>query len=247
VNGLRALHKKGAWEWLVKESPDIICLQETKSMPDQLPPEVRNLQGYFSYFSWPKEKKGYSGVAIYSKVRPDSIVEGIGVPALDNEGRILTAYFKNFVLMNVYFPNGGGAPERLEYKLKFYDAFLRYAEKIRSEGREVIFCGDLNVAHTEIDLARPKENSDHVGFLPVERAWLDKVVAKGYKDVFRTLNPDAKNAYTYWDMKSFARERNVGWRIDYFLVTPSIFKKIKSMEIHAEVAGSDHCPISLEI
>jgi exodeoxyribonuclease-3 len=247
VNGLRALHKKGAWEWLMSESPDIFCLQETKSTPDQLPPEVLNAPGYFSYFSWPKEKKGYSGVAIYSKVRPDTVVEGIGVPSLDDEGRILTAYYKDFVLMTVYFPNGGGGQLRLEYKLKFYDAFLHYIEKIRAEGKNILFCGDVNTAHTEIDLARPKENIQNTGFLPIERAWLDRVVNKGYVDMFRRFNPELRDAYTYWDMKTFSRARNVGWRIDYFFASPELAQKIKSVTINTEVFGSDHCPVSLEM
>lgn len=247
VNGLRAVAKKGAFEWLLKQSPDVFCLQETKSTPDQLPSEVRNPDGYISYFSHPKEKKGYSGVAIYTKIRPETVVEGIGVPELDEEGRILTAYFKDFALMTVYFPNGGGGPERLEYKLKFYDAFLRYSERVRAEKKCLIFCGDVNTAHTEIDLARPKENAGNTGFLPEERAWLDKVVSKGYIDVFRFFYPDARDAYTYWDMKTFARERNVGWRIDYYFASSESKNRLKSIKIDSDVFGSDHCPLTLEI
>lgn len=247
VNGLRAAAKKGAFDWLVKSAADIFCLQETKSTPDQLPPEVLYPDGYSPYFSWPKEKKGYSGVAIYTKLKPEMVVEGVGKPELDAEGRILTAYFKDFVLMTVYFPNGGGGPERLDYKLRYYDAFLQYVERVRRERNNVIFCGDVNTAHTEIDLARPKENVKNTGFLPEERAWLDKVVAKGYLDVFRYFYPDAKDVFTYWDMKTFARERNVGWRIDYFFAGPEIKRKLKGISINADVYGSDHCPITLEL
>ena len=247
VNGLRAVVKKGAFDWILKENPDIFCLQETKSTPDQLSLGVQSPPGYFSYFSWPKIKKGYCGVAIYSKIKPESVIEGIGVPALDAEGRILTATYKKFILITVYFPNGGGGPERLAYKLKYYDAFLKYIEKLRSSGKGIIFCGDVNTAHTEIDLARPKENVMNTGFLPIERAWLDKVIHKGYVDIFRHFYPQAKNAYTYWDMKTFSRERNVGWRIDYFFASPDFIKSIKSIILNSDVFGSDHCPITLEI
>jgi len=247
VNGLRAVHKKGAFDWLVKENPDIFCLQETKATPDQLPPEVRNPDGYASYFSHPKEKKGYSGVAIYSHIKPIMVTEGIGKPELDDEGRILSAHFKDFVLLNVYFPNGGGGPERLDYKLRYYDAFLSYIERLKREGKHIIFTGDVNTAHTEIDLARPKENAQNTGFLPIERAWLDKVVSKGYIDVFRHFYPDTKDAYTYWDMKTFARARNVGWRIDYFFASPDLQKRLKSIHINSDIEGSDHCPLTLTI
>lgn len=247
VNGLRAAHKKGAFDWLVRQGADAFCLQETKSTPDQLPPEVLSPDGYASYFSWPKEKKGYSGVAIYAKRRPDMVTEGVGVPELDQEGRILTAHFGDFVLMTVYFPNGGGGPERLDYKLRYYDAFLGHADRLRAQGKKVVFCGDVNTAHKEIDLARPKENVGNTGFLPIEREWLDKVVGHGWVDAFRHFEPDTAGAYTYWDMKTFARERNVGWRIDYFFVAPELMPHVRKFEIHADVPGSDHCPISLEI
>lgn len=247
VNGLRASHKKGAFDSLLKLNPDIFCLQETKANPEQLPEEVRTPQGYFSYFDHSKGRKGYSGVAIYSKIKPDKVTEGMGIPELDQEGRLITAYFKDFVLINIYFPNGGSGPDRLEYKLDFYDHFLKYIEKIRKTQKNIIFCGDINTAHTEIDLARPKENEKNTGFLPIERAWIDKVVSKGYVDVFRSLNPGKVDVYTYWDMKTFARDRNVGWRIDYFFVTPEAMKQVKDIKIFDDIFGSDHCPIQLEL
>src|SRR3989344_5720774 len=247
VNGLRAVHRKGNFDWLINKSPDIFCLQEVKATPDQLPEEVRNPKGYHSFFDFPKEKKGYSGVAIYSKAKPDLVEYIMGVPELDKEGRLVTMYFGTTALMNVYFPNGGGGPERLKYKLKFYDEFLRYIEKVRKNGFSIIFCGDINTAHEAIDLARPKENEENTGFLHEERAWLDEVVNTGFVDVFRHFYPGKTGAYTYWDIKSAARERNVGWRIDYFFASPDLLKKIESIKIHDKVMGSDHCPIELKI
>jgi exodeoxyribonuclease-3 len=244
VNGLRALHKKGQFDWLMKESPDIICLQETKSLPDQLPDEVRTPPGYHSYFHFPTVKKGYSGVSIYSKEEPIRVVNDLGIEDMDQEGRLIMAEYKDFILINTYFPNGGGAPERLTYKLQFYKHFLAFVEKLREKQPNIIFCGDVNVAHKPIDLARPKENETHVGFLPIEREWLDKVIEHDWIDVFRHYYPD-EVSYTYWDQKTFARERNVGWRIDYFFATKEMMKKIKSIEVLDQVLGSDHCPILL--
>lgn len=247
VNGIRANFKKGAFAEILKLRPDILCLQETKAEPSQLSPEILSPAGYTSYFSSSKIKKGYSGVAMYTKVVPEKVTYGIDMPGDDDEGRTVVAHFKDFVLINCYFPNGGGAPERLAYKLEFYDAFLKYINKLKKAGKKIIFTGDVNVAHTEIDIARPKENEHHVGFLPEERAWVDEVIADGYVDVFRNFNPNKKDVYTYWDQKSAARKRNVGWRIDYFFASPNILPKIKSFKTHADIYGSDHCPISIEI
>mgnify|MGYP001606307930 FL=1 len=247
VNGIRALHRKGYWDWIIKESSDIFCLQETKANPEQLLEEIRNPKGYYSYFDFPKEKKGYSGVAIYSKVKPEKVEYVMGNAVLDNEGRLIAVYYPQFVLINVYFPNGGGGPERLQYKLDFYKEFLKYVNKLRKQRHKVIFCGDINTAHNEIDLARPKENEDNTGFLPIERAWLDEVIKAGYIDTFRHFYPDKKDVYTYWDMKTFARDRNVGWRIDYFFVSSDILNNIKGIKILNQVSGSDHCPILLDI
>lgn len=247
VNGIRSCHKKGCWDWLIKESPDILCLQETKAHPEQLPEEVKSPEGYFSYFGHSKIKKGYSGVALYSKQKPVKVNIGLGIPEFDEEGRIITAFFKEFVVSNIYFPNGGRGPHRIKFKLEFYKAFLSYVERLRKEGYKIIFCGDVNTAHEEIDLARPKENEKNTGFLPEERAWLNEVTAKGYIDIFRKLNPETRNAYTYWDMKTFARERNVGWRIDYFFISPDVEKSVISTDILKDITGSDHCPISLSL
>lgn len=247
VNGLRANVKKGGFDWFLNESPDIFCLQEVKAEAEQLEEGVRNPPGYFSFFDHSKGRKGYSGVAIYSKIAPEKVEYGLGSKEFDQEGRFLAVFFKDFVLLNIYFPNGGGGPERLDFKLKYYDLFLTYINKLKKKGHEVIFCGDVNTAHAEIDLARPKENEENTGFLPVERAWLDKVVKAGYSDVFRHFNPDVKGAYTYWDMKTFARERNVGWRIDYFFATEKTLKKIDKVRIFDEILGSDHCPIEIYI
>ncbi len=171
----------------------------------------------------------------------------MGNPLLDNEGRLIAAYYKDFVLITVYFPNGGGGPERLKYKLDFYDLFLKFIEKLRKKGHSIIFCGDVNTAHEAIDLARPKENEENTGFLPEERAWLDEVINHGYIDIYRHLNPGKTGAYSYWDIKSAARERNVGWRIDYFFISPDLLPRVKKAEILKDVYGSDHCPVLLEL
>lgn len=247
TNGLRATIKQGFFTPLFSDyKPDIVCLQETKAEPAQLPDEAVHVKGYYSYFASSKVKKGYSGVAIYSKVEPKKVEYGMGIPKFDDEGRMLVAYYDEFVLINCYFPNAGQGPHRLEYKLAFYDAFLAFINKLRAKKLSVIFCGDTNVAHNEIDLARPKENVENTGFLPVEREWLDEVVAHGFIDTFRHLYP-TKVAYSYWDLKTRARDRNVGWRIDYFFVSSNLLPKTKKCEILGDYMGSDHCPVLLEL
>jgi exodeoxyribonuclease-3 len=247
VNGIRAWHKKGCFEKLLHEKPDIICLQETKARPDQLTPDVLAPKDYYSYFEYPKEKKGYSGVAVYTKIKPEKVEYGLNIEHLDMEGRQIILYFTDFVLINCYFPNGGGESHRLEYKLKYYKAFLVKLNKIREKYKKIVFCGDLNVAHTAIDIERPKENENHVGFLPEERAWVDELVKEGYLDVYRETYPDTVKKYTWWDVKTRSRERNVGWRIDYFFVTKNILGDASNPIIHDEVYGSDHCPISMDL
>jgi exodeoxyribonuclease-3 len=248
TNGVRATFKQGYFTPIFTNlKPDILCLQETKAEPEQMPDEVRKPKGYFSYFSHSKGKKGYSGVGIYTKIEPEKVEYGIGIPKFDDEGRILVAYYKDFVLFNVYFPNGGGGPVRLAYKLEFYDEFLAFINNLRKKGKKIIFCGDVNTAHEAIDLARPEANAENTGFLPEERAWMDEVVAAGYIDVFRHIYPTKKDAYTYWDTYTAARERNVGWRIDYFFVSPDLLPKIKEIKILSDVYGSDHCPIALTL
>ena len=248
TNGLRATAKQGFFTPLFKdERPDIVCLQETKAEPEQLPEEVCNIPGYFSYFSHPKVKKGYSGVAIYCKEKPKEIFYGIGVKKFDTEGRIVGVKYKNFTLINGYFPNGGQGPERLRYKLEFYDAFLRFILKLRKNSENVIFCGDVNTDHEAIDLARPKANEENTGFLPIERAWISKVIKNNFVDIFRKFYPDKKDVYTYWDQKTRSRDRNVGWRIDYFFADIKILPKIKNTGMLSDYYGSDHCPVWLEM
>lgn len=247
VNGIRAWHKKGMLDWVKRQDPDFFCVQETKAEQEQLPEELIDFNDYFVYFDHSKERRGHSGVAVYAKYEPDEVIEGLNVKKFDQQGRMLTLIYGNFAVINCYFPNGGGPEERLKFKLEFYEAFLKFVEKLVRDGKEVIFTGDVNVAHTEIDLARPKNNLKSVGFLPEERAWVDKVISKGWIDTFRYLYPKKIDAYTYWDMKSRAKDRNVGWRIDYFFVSKSLEKKIKKAKIHSDVSGSDHCPIELQI
>ncbi|MEI6420362.1 MAG: exodeoxyribonuclease III [bacterium] len=246
VNGLRAVVKKGKWNQLFELDPDIICLQETKSHPEQLTEEVRNPVGYHSFFDHSKIKKGYSGVAIFSKEKPQKVEYGLGIFKFDDEGRTLVAYFKDFILLNIYFPNGGGGPERLKYKMHYYEEFLKFINKLHQSGHKIIFTGDVNTAHNEIDLFHPKENSKHTGFLPIERAWIDEVIANGYIDTYRTLHPETIK-YSWWDMKTFARDRNIGWRIDYFFVSKDLKDKISKAEILDDILGSDHCPVLLEL
>ncbi len=247
VNGLRSLGKDGSWNtFLAETKPDIFCLQETKARPEQLPEDLRDVRGFSSFFSSSQVKKGYSGVALYSKIEPLSVLYGMGIKEFDDEGRLIGAEFEDFWLLNAYFPNGGQGPERLDYKLRFYDAFLFFAEKLRQQ-KPVIFCGDINTAHEEIDLAHPHENEGGTGFLPEERAWIDEVVSAGYVDAYRSFHPNRSGAYTYWDMRTRARDRNIGWRIDYFFVASEFMGRIKEASIHADIFGSDHCPLSLVV
>ena len=248
TNGLRGTIKNGMWEpFMASVKPDIICLQETKVGPEQLPAEFLEMtKSWHSTYSWSKVKKGYSGVAIISKEKPYRVDNGIGYPEFDDEGRIATAYFEDFVLICCYFPNGGGGPVRLKYKLSFYEAFLTHIYSMRKK-YNVIFAGDVTTAHNEIDLARSKENENNTGFLPIEREWMDKLVKKDWIDIFRYFYPVATGAYTYWDQKTGARARNVGWRIDYFFTTPEVVQYISKTTIHSDVYGSDHCPISIDI
>ncbi|MBF0503940.1 MAG: exodeoxyribonuclease III [Candidatus Omnitrophica bacterium] len=245
VNGIRAIEKKGFLEWLFKESPDIICLQETKAHPQQLTENLIKPAGYHSYWA-SAEKKGYSGVCIYSKIKPRSLNEGLGIKEFDSEGRTLMADYKDFVLFNIYYPNGGAGNKRVPFKMRFYDAFLEKAEKLRKLGRKIIVTGDVNTAHTEIDLARPKENVKNTGFLPEEREWVSKFIRCGYVDTFRHFTKEGGH-YTWWDYYTAARARDVGWRIDYFFVTENLLPKLINAFILKEVMGSDHCPVGIEL
>ncbi len=246
VNGIRAAYRKDLGGLLRQDGADVICLQETKATPDQLPEELRNVPGYHSYFVSPEEKKGYSGVCIYTKEEPKKVIPGFGQRRFDSEGRTLVAYYDDFVLFNIYFPNGKASPERLRYKMEFYQEFLEVARRTVEGGRHVIVCGDVNTAHQEIDLARPKENAKVSGFLPQERKWIDDLLAAGFVDTFRMFDQSPER-YTWWDMKTRARERNVGWRIDYFFVDEGLRPKCRDAFIMPGVQGSDHCPIGLEL
>ncbi len=246
VNGIRAVARKGFLEWFEQASPDILCLQETKAHPDQLGFELTHPHGYQAHFSSSQVKKGYSGVVTYSKKKPISVQEGMGIEKFDQEGRIITTEFEDFILLNVYFPNGKASDERLQYKMEFYEAFLDHIESLRKEGKKVIFCGDVNTAHKAIDLARPKDNEKISGFLPIERDWMDRVIEKGYVDTLREFHSEPE-LYTWWSMRSGARARNVGWRIDYFFVQPELKKNVKDAFILPEVMGSDHCPVGIEL
>lgn len=245
VNGIRAVHKKGFLEWLEKESPDVMCLQETKASEDQLPAALKEIPGYDSYFV-SAEKKGYSGVAVFTKSKPEQVTSTFPVESFSKEGRVLAVDYGQFVLLNVYFPNGKSSSERLKYKMDFYDDFLEFADGIKESGKNVVICGDVNTAHKEIDLARPKANENISGFLPEERAWIDKLLEHGYVDTFRMFNQEPEQ-YTYWDMITRARDRNVGWRIDYFFVNETFSPRLRTGFILADVMGSDHCPIGIEI
>lgn len=245
VNGLRALHKKGAFDWFLREQPDIFCVQETKSHEEQLPAVLTEVEGYSVYFA-SAERKGYSGVALYTREKPHSIGTGFGIERFDNEGRILIAEYEDFTLFNMYFPNGKASNERLQYKMDFYDAFLDYVDALKDKGKNLIICGDVNTAHKEIDLARPKENENISGFLPEERAWIDKFLSHGYVDTFRIFNNEP-DQYTWWSLRTRARARNIGWRIDYFFVNENFKGNIRSAWILPEVMGSDHCPIGIEV
>jgi exodeoxyribonuclease-3 len=246
VNGLRAAHRKGFLDWLADVKPDVIGLQETKCHPDQLDDELRNPPGYHTYWA-SAEKKGYSGVALYSREKPQSVQIGLGIDEFDSEGRTIVADYGDYVLITAYFPNGSRDHHRVPYKMSYKQAFLDFCNDLRNEGRQVIFCGDVNTAHQEIDLARPKQNQKTTGFLPIERAWIDKVVEQGYVDTFRALHPEQTGGYTWWSYVGGARNRNVGWRIDYFFISPDVLPAVKAAEIHADVLGSDHCPVSLTL
>ncbi|MEK7094784.1 MAG: exodeoxyribonuclease III [Patescibacteria group bacterium] len=244
VNGVRAVEKKGFVKWLESEPADIVCVQETKAQMNQLSDKLLHPNGYESYWN-SAERKGYSGVGLYTKPSPIMVVSNFGNPVLDGEGRILMAEYDDFILFNVYFPNGGQGPERLKFKLKFYDEFLKLAEQWRKK-KPIIICGDVNTAHTEDDLARPKENEKTSGFLPVERKWLDELTAAEYIDTFR-LFTKGNGHYSWWDMKSHARSRNVGWRLDYFWVSDDLVPHVKKATIESEIDGSDHCPVGLTV
>jgi exodeoxyribonuclease-3 len=249
VNGIRAVEKRGFVDWLVKEKPDILCLNETKAAPEQLSPEILKpvVKGkpYNSFWASSK-KKGYAGVAIYSMEKPND-VRFLGKDEFDNEGRTLVAEYPDFTLIAAYFPNSQDERKRLDYKLAFCDAILKLCNGIVAKGGHFILCGDYNIAHKAIDLARPKANEDHAGYLPEERAWMDKFTGEGHIDTFRHLHQGEEGHYTWWSYWGTARERNVGWRLDYHCVDKGLMPKVKSSLIRRDVEGSDHCPVEIEL
>lgn len=245
VNGIRAAAKNGFLKWLDREELDVVCVQETKAQSEQLDLFLANPKGYRSF--WHSAKKpGYSGVAIYSKQEPLEVTHGLGVPAIDDEGRVLVAEYKGFTLINAYFPNSQREHARLGYKLEFCGEMLKYCEKLSKKGKNVVLCGDFNIAHREIDLKNPKSNQDNAGFLPEEREWMEKFLNKGYVDTFRHFNPGPDH-YTWWSYRPGVRERNIGWRIDYFATNEEFKDRLKSAVHQPHVKGSDHCPVVLEV
>jgi exodeoxyribonuclease III len=245
VNGIRAVQKKGFADWINTSEGDIFCLQETKIQPDQLTDEIANINGFKSHW-FSAQRKGYSSVAIYTSIEPIKIIKGFNKQIYDSEGRVIFAEYDKFVLANVYFPNGGRGPERVKYKLDFYDELFFLLNKNYKGRKGIIVTGDYNTAHKEIDVAKPKEWSRKSGFLPEEREWIDRIINLGYTDVLRKFN-DKPDVYTYWDNVTFARETNTGWRIDFFMVSEDLMDNIIHADVHPDVMGSDHCPISIDI
>ena len=244
VNGIRAVEKKSFIPWLESTGADVVCIQETKANPSQLSEELLSPAGYKAYFSSAK-KAGYSGTAIYSKTEPDSVFT-LGIPEFDDEGRTTVAIFDNLAVISAYFPNSQDAGARLPYKLAFCDAMLEFCDKLVSEGKNIVLCGDYNIAHKPIDLANPKNNEKNPGYLPEERDWMTKFTSSGYVDTFRHFCAEP-NQYTWWSYRFKAREKNIGWRIDYTCVNEGFLPKVKSSTILADVLGSDHCPVKIQL
>lgn len=247
VNGARAIHRKGFLGWFHQVQPDILGLQETRAEASQLPEDLRQPGGYHGYWNHARARGGYSGTGLLTREPPLSVRFGLGREEFDQEGRTIVAEYPTFTLLNCYFPNGSRDHSRVPFKLAFYDAFLELCQDLRRQGKAVIFCGDVNTAHQEIDLAHPKSNQNTTGFLPEERAWMDRLVAAGYVDTFRHFHPDLAEQYTWWSMPTRARERNVGWRIDYFFVAAEVLERVVEAFILPDVMGSDHCPVGITL
>ena len=246
VNGIRAALNKGAADSILAVAPDVLCLQETKARPEQveLPLELGSYKNYWNS----AEKKGYSGTAIFSREEPLDVFNDMGIDEHDTEGRVIAAEFPDFLLVNVYTPNAQDGLRRLDYRLSWDQAFRQYLKHLeKTRKKPVVFCGDLNVAHQEIDLARPKENRKSAGFSDEERASFSETLAAGFTDTFRHFYPDKTEAYSWWSFRSQARARNVGWRIDYFGVSDDFIDRVNAATIHPEIEGSDHCPVGIEL
>ena len=244
VNGIRAVAKKGFPQWLSSEAPDVLCLQETKAHPEQLTADLLEPDGYHAYWA-SAEKKGYSGVGVYTKEKPREVAT-MGIDRFDSEGRVLQLDFDDFILITAYFPNSQDGGKRLDYKIDFCESIRKVCDELSASGKRIVLCGDYNVAHKPIDLARPRENEKNPGYLPEERAWMDRFVEAGYVDTFRMFNSEGGN-YTWWSYFTKGRERNVGWRIDYHCVNPVARESVVGARILADVMGSDHCPVEVTL
>jgi exodeoxyribonuclease-3 len=247
VNGLRACERNGFGAWLSALAPDVVCLQEVRAEPEQLSAACAEPAGYHTVFNPCKVKKGYSGVATWSRRVPTAVRTELGVPAYDDEGRVIVTEYPGFALYNIYFPNGGRDLERVPFKLAFYETLMAELKQRLAQGEALIVCGDFNTAHTELDLANPRANVGTTGFLPEERAVLERFLALGFHDVFRERHPGEKGHYTWWSNRPGVRARNVGWRIDYFMVSPTLQPAVKAVWHQSDVLGSDHCPVVLEL
>jgi len=247
VNGIRAVEKKNFIPWLLSCGADVVCIQETKANPSQLSPQLVHPSGAASYYSyWSSAKRpGYSGTALFCLKEPDSVTT-MGIPAFDDEGRVLAAVYGDTVIIGAYFPNSQDAGVRLPYKLDFCTAMLKFCDGFVSLGKNIVLCGDYNIAHKPIDLANPKTNESNAGYLPEERAWMDTFTSSGYIDTFRYFCKEA-GQYTWWSYRFHAKEKNIGWRIDYQCVNQSFLPHVQSSEILKDVQGSDHCPIRIAI
>jgi exodeoxyribonuclease-3 len=244
VNGLRAAFRNGADQWWEKFDPDVLCLQEVRAQPEQLTDSQRAALDKRNPIWNPAERAGYSGVATFAKNKPLDTTIGLGIPRFDDEGRVIQTLLPEFRLFNIYFPNGGRDLSRVGYKLDFYQELLEICDQLHENGEKIIIAGDFNTSHQEIDLRHPKANEGHTGFLPEEREWIDIYLDHGFMDIFRELYPD-REQYTWWTYRMNARENNVGWRLDYFLISEALYDFVEDVITHDDVLGSDHCPVSL--
>jgi exodeoxyribonuclease-3 len=245
VNGIRACTKNGFVSWFDQQDFDVIGLQEVRALPDQIPMEVQALKAHQFWF--PAQKKGYSGVGLLARERPLKLTCGLGLEEFDCEGRVITGEWDKFFFLSIYFPNSQDGGARLKYKIAFCEALAGWVHKLQKTGKAVVVSGDYNIAHQEIDLARPDDNHESAGFLPEERQWMGQFLNQGWVDSFRYLHPTARDMYTWWSARMRARERNVGWRIDYLCVNQSHQELIEKAGMQMQVLGSDHCPATIEL
>ena len=243
VNGYRAVLRKKALAWVPEVDPDVLCFQEIKLQLDQITEKEATIEGYKPVWN-PAERKGYSGVVTFHKQEPVQVEKGIGFEKFDDEGRVIRSDFEDFYLFNIYFPNGGQENKRVPFKLEFYEQLLDICDELHKTGKQIIITGDFNTAHQEIDLANPKSNEKNTGFLPEERAWIDKYLEHNFVDAFRELYPERED-YTWWTYRFNARKKDIGWRLDYFLVSDDLMERVEDVIIHSDIMGSDHCPVSL--